>query len=287
MGRVVVGVDGSDGAAEALRWAAREAELRGWSITAVSGSGYVDPSRSVEAGLGHDYDPSDAQATLAGIVRSVLGEEPRIIVEQRVERDLGAPTLIEASRGADLLVVGARGLGGFRGLLLGSVSQQCLHHATSPVAIVRAVPPPHEGPERIVVGIDGSEEAATALGWALDEARLRQAEVEVVHSWHVPYLGGYPYAVAIDPGPFESAAAEVVDRMLKAADTNGLPGPVKRTIALGGASSAVLEAAASADLIVVGSHGVGGFVGMLIGSVSHAVAQHAPCPVVVIPPHAA
>lgn len=139
--------------------------------------------------------------------------------------------------------------------------------------------------ERIVVGIDASDTSRLALRWALEEGRLRQAAVEVVHTWHAPYAGVYPYNMPVlDPEIYEKAAKQVLDSAVDAEDTSGLPVPVERIVTAGGAANAILEAAKGANLVVVGSRGLGGFTGLLLGSVSHQVTHHAPCPVVVVPP---
>lgn len=138
--------------------------------------------------------------------------------------------------------------------------------------------------QRIVVGVDGSENAHAALRWALQEGRLRQAAVEVVHTWHLPYVGASPYIVPVfDSDTYEKAAQQLMDSAVDAEDTTGLPAPVARIVVLGGAAGAIVEQARDADLIVVGSRGLGGFGGLLLGSVSHQVVHHAPCPVVVVP----
>ena len=140
--------------------------------------------------------------------------------------------------------------------------------------------------ERIVVGVDGSEGSTRALEFALDEARLRYADLEVVHTWSIPFATGYPASTAsLDPGIYESAAERTVADMLDAADTSGLPSPPHRIILCGGAAEMLLQRAKGADLLVVGSRGRGGFTGLLLGSVSHQVVHHAPCPVVVVPRH--
>lgn len=142
--------------------------------------------------------------------------------------------------------------------------------------------------KRIVVGIDGSETARRSLRWAAEEARLRQASLEVVHAWHMPYVGGYPYTTTapFDPTIFEDAARTTLDAAVDSLDTTGLAHHVERILVSGGAASAILEAAKGADLVVVGSRGLGGFTGLLLGSVSHQVAHHATCPVVIVPPEA-
>jgi len=138
--------------------------------------------------------------------------------------------------------------------------------------------------QRIVVGIDGSEDSRRALRWALQEGRLRQASVEVVHTWQTPYVGVSRYMVPVfDADTYEKAARQVLDSVVDAEDTTGLVAPVARIVASGVAAGVIVEQARGADLIVLGSRGLGGFKGLLLGSVSHQVVHHAPCPVVVVP----
>jgi nucleotide-binding universal stress UspA family protein len=231
-----------------------------------------------------DASRAAAERTAADQVREVLGEDNDVVLD--VVEGGPADVLVAAAADADLLVVGARGLGGFKELLLGSVSQQCLHHTTRPIAIIRptAARTGEDTMERIVVGVDGSETARRALAWAVAEARLRQATLEVVLAWHMPYIAGYPYAgVGFDPATFEKDAKTSLDAIVDGTDTTGIPS-VERTLAVGDAASALLGRAADADLVVVGSRGLGGFTGLLLGSVSHHVTHHATCPVVVVPP---
>ncbi len=135
--------------------------------------------------------------------------------------------------------------------------------------------------ERIVVGVDGSEASRAALDWALDEARRRQAQVDVIHAWHAPYSYGYAYLSELSDEPMEQEAKELVESLLKTADTSGLT--VDTIIAHGGSAGVLVEAAKGASLLVVGSRGRGGFTGLLLGSVSQQCVHHAPCPVVVVP----
>ncbi|MEQ1785767.1 MAG: universal stress protein [Acidimicrobiales bacterium] len=288
MAGIVIGVDGSESAAEALRWASREAALHDWRVTAVLAWGYLS---QYHAGPNDAFDPDygaeQADAALATYIERALEPAQCAAVDRLPVCDLAARALLDAAADADLVVLGARGLGGFKGLLLGSVSQHCLHHATRPTAIVRETSHGRgdDAMERIVVGIDGSETSRRALRWAVEEARLRHASVEVVHAWHLPYVGGYPYtAGAFDPAPFEQAARETLDAMVDETDADGLAAPIERILHLGDAATGVLDAAQGADLVVVGSRGLGGFAGLLLGSVGHHVAHHAPCPVVIIPP---
>ena len=202
MGSIIVGVDESAGAAAALRWAVREADVRGWSVTAVLAWNYLDQRHAV---VGTPFDPAYTEAVavaaLDAIVARTVGADRGASVQQRVVNDHAASALLEASDEADLLVLGARGLGRLKSALLGSVSQQCLHHATCPVAIVRgAIDLADEGITRVVVGIDGSATAGRALEWALQAGRLHHATVEVVHAWAFPYGAGEKFVAApFDP----------------------------------------------------------------------------------------
>jgi nucleotide-binding universal stress UspA family protein len=140
----------------------------------------------------------------------------------------------------------------------------------------------------IVVGVDGSDGARRALEWAVEEARLRKAGLLVVHAWHVPPLvaGAAPFdgPMALDADTLErveKTAEEIVERELATVDTAGIE--VRRLVVAGSPADALIEAAADADLLVVGTRGHGGFTGLLLGSVGQQVAHHAPCPVVIVP----
>jgi nucleotide-binding universal stress UspA family protein len=137
---------------------------------------------------------------------------------------------------------------------------------------------------RIVVGVDGSPESREALRWALDEARLRDATVRAVHAW------GNPYLLTPGFGPAEDfqlpALHEGAEKLLSSAvaEVAGEKPDVEieEVAAEGPAGSVLMEQAKGADLLVVGSRGHGGFVGLLLGSVSQQCAQHAPCPVLIV-----
>lgn len=137
---------------------------------------------------------------------------------------------------------------------------------------------------RIVVGVDGSEAASDALRWAVEEARLREDEVKVVFAYVAAMAGreemGFPEHPSSEK-ELEDAAYEALDRIL--VDVAGASDvPVTGRIERGPAARVLIDAARGADLLVVGSRGVGGFRGLLLGSVSQQVVTHAPCPVVVV-----
>jgi nucleotide-binding universal stress UspA family protein len=138
-GRIVVGVDGSACARQALAWAIEEAKLRGDEVVAVHACPYplLAPTMEGIAPVlpGPDYD-RDAQRLLEREIEAVRGEPNGVKVTPRVSELSPAPALVRASDGADLLVLGSRGLGGFTGMVLGSVGQQCAQHAKCPVVII-------------------------------------------------------------------------------------------------------------------------------------------------------
>ena len=136
-------------------------------------------------------------------------------------------------------------------------------------------------PGRIVVGVDGSDVAQNALAWALDEARLRGAAVDVVHGWQYPTVAAVPAGtVMVDPQMLEEMADRVVADAIANADVTGVE--IETVVVPSPPASALIERSAGADLVVVGSRGRGGFTELLLGSVSHQVASHAHCPVVVV-----
>ena len=139
---------------------------------------------------------------------------------------------------------------------------------------------------RIVVGVDGSDGSLAALRWAGDEAQQRGASLHVVHAWLAPYVGDISGMAAIASGQdaFEVAARQVLDQSVEAAGPALTDLPVDRALVHGDAASTLLSAAADAELLVVGARGHGGFIGLLLGSVSSQCTHHAPCPVVIVPP---
>ncbi len=142
--------------------------------------------------------------------------------------------------------------------------------------------------QQIVVGIDGSQGARRALEWAVAEASLRDAHLVVVHAWLEPAavaVGSVITAGGVEPEIFEQTAERTMADVLGAVDTTALPQGIERHVVAGAPARALLDAAKDADLLVVGSRGLGGFSGLLLGSVSQQVAHHATCPVVIIPTH--
>jgi nucleotide-binding universal stress UspA family protein len=272
MRTIVVGTDGSDGATGALRWAVREAAIHDASITALHAwsllgqpPGEFDPR----------FDQRQALDALRRWLRSVPSEVP---VEPRVACDLAAPALVEASATADLVVVGSRGLGGFKELLLGSVSSAVAERAQCPVAVVRDAAAHPLGP--VVVGVDGARTDRHVLRWAADEARARGVPLEILHAWFgSPSLPlGLP--VPIPRAELEAAAERTVTLAMASADLRDLT--VHRLVVEASPAAALVQRSDAAALVVVGSRGRGSLTSILLGSTSRHLLHHAHCPVVVV-----
>ncbi|NKZ05224.1 universal stress protein [Actinomadura latina] len=268
---VVVGYDGSEQSEAAVRWAAEEARLRGAPLT-------VAHAWEMFTAVGPMAIPVADLRTAAEKVAAEGAEHAREVtgdVHAVLGRGVPATVLMEAAADAELVVVGARGRGGFTDLVLGSTGVALSAHAPCPVVVVRE--PRSQGP--VVVGVDGSAASQEALGLAFTEAHLRGAELAALVAWP-------PDA---DPGPAPLMDAEGLrefagERLARLVQPwrEKYPGVAVRTEVVTGPPRQVLLAAAKdAGLLVVGSRGLGGFRGLLLGSVSHALLHHAPCPVAV------
>lgn len=289
-GAVLVGVDGSPESTRAVRWAAQEAALLGAALHVVHA--WVWPLYRVPLGAGTLAPPgSGLQAQAERVLADAEAVARAVAPDVRVSTSLlvggAAPQLLHHCTGARLVVVGHRGLGGFTGLLLGSVGITLSAHAPIPVVVVRGVPA-DDGP--VVVGVDDSPAAADVVDVAFQEAARRGAELVAVHAWTVALGtvdGGFEdYHQAAADGEragrrlLEAVVARVAPRYPEVATT---------TLRLGDRSAAaeLVDASTGAQLVVVGSRGVGGLRGLLLGSTAHAVIHHAACPVLVerVPAH--
>jgi nucleotide-binding universal stress UspA family protein len=287
--RIVVGIDGSDEAIHALSWARDEAVLRDADLHVLHAWMLPVPTSELAAMVPTDTDvfeqaAEDVVTDALARIGHVAADGPRITTT--AERGHAPTVLLEHGADADLLVVGSRGRGGFTGLLLGSISQQCLHHTQRPRAVIRAgVPLP--GADDVVVGVDGSEGSMAALRWAIDEAAVRGARLAVLYATMTtePVLPeGFGYIPEDERGA-DDAGRRLVDQMVDGAlaRTTHRPTEIERVAVHERAAPALLTRAEGAGLLVVGSRGRGGFAGLLLGSVSQHCVHHAPCAVVVVP----
>jgi nucleotide-binding universal stress UspA family protein len=283
--RFVVGLDGSDESRSALRWAVDEAAVWNAELDVVHAWDLPFVVVPPPINLAHQADVEALELAAAALVDTEVaaltvpaGQAPRQI-ERIVVRDSAARALLETAKGADLLVVGSRGRGGFSGLLLGSVSNQCVHHAPCPVAVVReSLVSPRRG--RILVGIDGSERGHEALTWAIAEAAWRHRPLLAVAAWS--WLD-QPGEFAPDFGATDvTAMAEAALARARREVSNGSDVDAEIRVVNDHAAPALIESSTEASLLVVGSRGLGGFRGLLLGSVSNKCVHHAHCPVIVV-----
>lgn len=278
---IVVGVDGSPSSDAAVAWAARDAALRGVQLTLVYAlPGAMSPIW-LDVALPQDYwDFQDQQgrealdAARRVATEATAGTGPLRIVDKAVPGHAVA-TLIEYSRHADLVVVGSRGLSKWGRRLLGSVSSSVAHHAHGPVAVIPENERPATAP--VVVGVDGSPASELATEIAFDEASRRGVELVVVHTW-TDLNAEFPDVRWDDLGPqAERALAE----QLAGWGERYPDVTVRRVVMPDKPARQLLAQAETAQLVVVGNRGRGGFTGLLLGSVSSAVVHSSPAPVIV------
>jgi len=282
--QIVVGVDGSEHSRMALKWASDEAKRHGSALR------IVHSQISDHENVPNWYEPgssasSPGQAVVDDAFGLVATRHPSVMAHAEVVEWPPSLVLTIASRSADLLVVGARGKGGFEELRLGSISDQCIQYAHCPVAVVHVDPdltPLRAVQPRIIVGIDGSLGSTRALRWALEEARIRSASVRAVYAWQYPPIGTFVL------GPrqgFKTAAREIIDAATEYAQKWAPDVPTEVVDCFEATVPALLDASEGAELLVTGSRGHGGFSDALLGSVAHQCARHAKCAVIIARPH--
>lgn len=282
---ILVAVDGSAESHAAVRWAAHEGLLRDLAVTVVHVVAPVVVTWPV-ANLGSSFSQWQEESAQYVVeqaqkqIRAEVGEARPPEVQVHVLYDNVASGLVHMSGDADMIVAGSRGLGAIGGAILGSVSRTLLHHAHCPVVVVHAVEAPAvDGDAPVLVGIDGSpaSEAATAL--AFDEASRRRVDLVALHAWSD--VGTFP-VLGIDWHQYEDAGHEVLGERLAGWQEQYPDVRVQRRIVCDQPARRLIDESQNAQLVILGSRGRGGFAGMLLGSVSTAVAEMAQCPVVVV-----
>lgn len=292
-GGIVVGVDGSPASTAAVGWAAQDAALRDVSVTVVHAVAPIPPASQplgeipVPASYAQWQD-SEAKRIIDGALE-VIGHSTPDSGSPPVRTELvhGAivPALVDFSREADMLVVGSRGQSAIRRVLLGSVSVGVLQRALCPVAVIHDEDqsPARSAHAPVLVGIDGSPTSELATDIAFDEASRRRVDLVALHAWSdLTELG--PPAMGWSPAEWleiHEREDQVLADWLDAWQKRYPAVAVRRVVVGGQPAHALVENAESAQLVVVGSRGRGGFAGMLLGSVSRAVVNSAPMPVIV------
>lgn len=281
MQKLLVGIDGSETGSEAARWAAQLALGTGAELVAVTAWQAPQAEASPE-----DFErwQAEAQARLDGKltepIRAVGGQARHLLVH-------GKPSALldtAAKEQADLLVIGTHGDSGFTSLHLGAEAHHLAHHSRGPLAIVPAphhVAEPHRFPpvKKIVVCVDGSEASANAVGWVADVAGSLGAQVSAIATWD-PFVEWVPET---DPRSWHQDLERHAEEWIKPLRDAGVPTDllIRREVH---PSEALLDAAADAQLIVVGIHGLSPITGARYGGTAIQVLNQTKIPVAMIPP---
>lgn len=282
---IVVGVDESPAAKVAVRWAARDAELRKIPLTLVHATSpevATWPNVRLPAGLArwnrdHGRRLVDDAFKVAEEATQHGGPAE---VHTEILPSAAVPTLVDLSKDAEMVVMGCRGSGRWPGRLMGSVSSGLLHYAHCPVAIIHDEDPlmPHPTQAPVLVGIDGSSASELATAIAFDEASRRNVGLIAVHAWSDADVSEWP---GIDWPATQSMAEEVLAERLAGWQEQYPDVQVSRAVVRDQPARQLVQRSEEAQLVVVGSRGRGGFAGMLVGSVGETVAQMARMPVIV------
>lgn len=291
---IVVGVDGSSSSMAAVRWATDEAAMRNVPLSLIHvvdtppagllalGGAVLPPLAETE-----DWQKTEGANTVSAAVKVVedstqSGAHPKLRAEVCFAATV--PTLVDLSKEAQMIVVGSRGQGAINRILLGSVSSGLIHHAHCPVAVIH-----DEGSGTlqlsqlpVVVGIDGSPASELATEIAFDEASRRGVDLIALHAWRDK---GMPYTPTVQWSGQRAAGEEALSERLAGWRERYPDVVVHARVVFDRPVEHLLDEAQSSQLVVVGSHGRGGFAGMLLGSVSAKVAQAADVPVIVARRH--
>lgn len=289
---IVCAVDGSDASKTATKWAANTAVKRGIPLRLVSS--YSMPQFLYAEGMVPPqelYEDLEAE-TLEKVEEAkkvALDFMPDVEVSHQIEEGSPIDMLLDLSEQCTMIVMGSRGLGGLSGMVMGSVSAAVVSHASCPVVVVREDNDITEetkyGP--IVVGVDGSGVSQKAIENAFKEADARGAELVAVHTWMDMQVQASLAGLSAAQQQWQ-----VVEEEQNALLGHRLAGwserypdvKVTKIVTRDRPVRALADAAEGAQLLVVGSHGRGGFKGMLLGSTSRALLQAAPCPMMVVRP---
>jgi nucleotide-binding universal stress UspA family protein len=290
---VVAGVDGSAESLVAADWAAREATRRELPLRLLHSFDQAMPNLWIDfppVALDLEEPLRAAREKLGATATDLREKYPELSVKATITAGRPAETLVERSGEAHLIVVGARGHGGFTGLLTGSVSAQIAAHAQCPVVVVR--PGEAEGASgdarQVLVGVDVSPESEAALEFAFDAAARRGVPLVALHVWQTllsSHLGSTSRPHHESPEAIDEANRILAEQLAGWSQKYPDVKVDQRAVYGFNPAAELLDAARTAGLVVVGCRGRGGFAGLLLGSVSRTVVHHSPSPVAVVHAH--
>ncbi len=283
---IVVGVDGSASALSAVSWAAQECVRHKVPLRLVHA--YLLPTRGYPAVILTGTDIREAieqlgREKLEEAVAAVRAAGPDVEVTTEVVCCGATALLIEESKAARLVVVGSQGLGTVTGMLVGSTALALAAHGKSPVIVVRGTAVP-DGP--VVVGVDGSPTSEAALAFAFETASLRRAQLTALMCW-TDFMVESAYTASrftVDWAEVEADERRLLAQRLAGWQEKYPDVRVDPLVVRDRPVRALIRYGAEAQLVVVGSHGHGGFAGMLLGSTSQALVYNAPCPLAIVRP---
>ena len=286
---LVVGVDGSEPSLRAVDWAADEAALRAVPLRLVYASLWERYEGSaLDQDLGRTSEQILADNIVEAAVQRAHRRRPEVKTDFEVVPDAPVPALVHASLGASALVLGSRGRGGLAELLLGSVSLAVAAHAHCPVIVLRGRHDKRAQPVtrgRILLGVGEEARGSAAVRFAIQEAERRGAVLEAARAWRCPAheTTDHPLLAGEPARLHEQRAAETLQAALNDATARHPSVEVRRRTAEGTARKVLLDASATADLLVVGARRQKGHFGLQLGRVAHTVLHHSACPVAVVP----
>lgn len=287
-GAVVVGVDGFSGGDRALSWAVREASRRGVPLHIIHAATW--PAYRVSESLGEVFRRAAADI-LSEAERRAHTLRPDLTVTTELSTFPPAPALLAVAEDAEMVVVGEPGRsrqgsgdesGGPKhtGTIMGSLVHPLVTYASCPVLVIRGEAQARPEHPFVVVGVESGEAGAEALRAAFEAADASGGSVVAVRAWHLPPPPTIaPRPAAADREALRQASAAVLEESVLPWREKYPQVPVSESLVESHPTSALLEAASQADLLVVGRRGCGGFPGLLLGSVGAAVAHQAACPV--------
>jgi len=279
---IVVGVDGSLASDAAIRFAAHDAVLRDAPLTllhvALPVPDWAERTRQLEIATAAEENARDVIEQARKTAVAAVGESALVDLRTEVVHSTPASTLIGASERAQLLAVGRRGMGAVGRLILGSVSDALVHHAHCPVAVIHDDADSAQGDAPVLVGIDGSPASEGAIAFAFEEASRRHVHLVALHAWSD--VGVFPI-LGMNWRDYEARGAELLAERLAGWQEQYPDVRVERQVVCDKPAHWLIEESQHAQLVVVGSHGRGGFAGLVLGSVSSALARSITAPLIV------